>query len=1227
MNVIIYITSVLHIANIFITKGGFTLKRSLKTYISSLMIAAMSVSGLNIPNVTVFGTPVLANDTVESGAAVVPAAGSSYSYDFGKDDSYAAGSNVTSEDGYIKFESAGSTTYHSAAYGIVLGVGDKVSVAVAGNSDVTFRLSNFGSGFNCSVKDADDNVLDDFSSTGKTDKQDSVYRYEGEATVLTFTYEGAGSGYLTYVKVKNDDANAKTLVPAASGQKDALDFATAMAAAGKSQGNMIDDTLFSDGSTIQYKGTGQYHSYGAYVSPGDTFKVNVAGNAKISFTNLSSYSSAGAVMTVTSSEDAALNDTFTLKMDSSMEKQPYTYEYLGDAATLTFTVSGGKAYMGGVKVENAVASYQVWFQDLVKSGKWDLSQGAIASAPGVSLFGMGADTKFAEKKPYVVSDTESHMGYKAGNRPNNSGDFSTLLGIGDGNALAFTAPGDGNVIVYVYLPSSKNMNYRVYGSDNKLIEGPIVSEAASETQMKLSLAVKAGNTYYFSTTGTNDLSFAGVQYLAEEAITVTANYSGIELGSAEISLIDTISNKEAAVLTATSNVVKLAKGHTYELRSNDAAKKALIDGKTSFVATSNSIDVVIEEVEDVTLTGKLVSDDASFDPASITDIVFASMVDGKEYKVSESGELKADGSYSITMKPGEFNTSVVSAEGYSTKDRVSVSTDASANVNNVYIEPLAYNKEYNLHDEFVASGSSILTFTNARDHGDNMTLAMGSNSSIVVPVSGKKTVSVAGWWNGKWSMNGQAFESNSTDSPNAGSAFVSSYTTDGTETAVTIECDGAYLLNLKVTDPVEEIAFTNEISVPGDYATLTEAVKAIKNMKDRPEGEDGRVTIKLTADLQEQVLVNVPYVTIDGGEGKHEISWYYGTTGKYYSVDENGYFNRSLFMDKYSKRYGSGSLWGGVVIVTGNYFKANNVVFKNTYNYEVTDMEIEDGAEQLGELRLKSTDVQAYKYKERSNALYVNANNIEITNCDILSSQDTLGVNGERSTVAYFKNCTIGGNVDFICGAGAMVFDDCTLQWKTYSDSANNAKIGYLCAPKSKPYVFRNCVVTQDKENAGTVLGLYGRTWGQNSNATFYKTETNGLINTIGWTEMNADDLLTATFYEQDNLASGSAFETTGRTAKTASANVPAQPIPDELVASYTTDKIITDVLNGWIPDSYVFKGDVNKDGVVDEMDAKAILSIVASISGDYDTDQADFDGNGSIETLDAIALLVYLDA
>lgn len=272
---------------------------------------------------------------------------------------------------------------------------------------------------------------------------------------------------------------------------------------------------------------------------------------------------------------------------------------------------------------------------------------------------------------------------------------------------------------------------------------------------------------------------------------------------------------------------------------------------------------------------------------------------------------------------------------------------------------------------------------------------------------------------------------------------------------------------------------------------------------------------------------------------------------------------------------------GGVFIVKGNNFIAEDTTFKNTYNYELTEAEKTDIAgSTLSVNRLApNADVTKYAYKERSNAFYIDADNIECYNCKILSSQDTLGRNGSKNCNyhTYFNNCVIGGNVDYICGEFSAVFDNCELQWKTYKDDAsNNAKVGYITAAKTSPYVFRNCNVTTDGVGTG-VVGYYGRTWGASSNSTFIQTQTNGLINAEGWREMSAGDGQTAVFKEYGNLSGETPFVTNGKFCL--AANQTAEAVADYIDTD--TNSAINTVLNGWKPVHY---GNAVKPGDKDDV-------------------------------------------
>lgn len=409
-------------------------------------------------------------------------------------------------------------------------------------------------------------------------------------------------------------------------------------------------------------------------------------------------------------------------------------------------------------------------------------------------------------------------------------------------------------------------------------------------------------------------------------------------------------------------------------------------------------------------------------------------------------------------------------------------------------------------------------------------------------------------------------------------------TTNGgvTSDRVSVKAEGTTVNEVYVELPEKEaeaIPFKSEISVPGDYDSLNEASEAILHMQNRPEGEAGRVTINLTSDLSEQTVMNAPYVTLKGNG--HTVSWYYGVGTLYYSVDPaTGLYNEVLARDKYSYAEANANLWGGVFIVKGNNFIAEDTTFKNTYNYELTEAEKTDIAgSTLSVNRLApNADVTKYAYKERSNAFYIDADNIECYNCKILSSQDTLGRNGSKNCNyhTYFNNCVIGGNVDYICGEFSAVFDNCELQWKTYKDDAsNNAKVGYITAAKTSPYVFRNCNVTTDGVGTG-VVGYYGRTWGASSNSTFIQTQTNGLINAEGWREMSAGDGQTAVFKEYGNLSGETPFVTNGKFCL--AANQTAEAVADYIDTD--ANSAIKTVLNGWKPVHY---GNAVKPGDKDD--------------------------------------------
>ncbi len=836
-----------------------------------------------------------------------------------------------------------------------------------------------------------------------------------------------------------------------AGKSYVLDFTKLYSTKTHLNGYTSDDGVFKVVSEADkaYWHDGQH---GAAVYNGDKIEVKVAGSAEIALT-LCKYGS-GTAFKVTDASGTEVGST-SGKSDADAGSQSISYN--GDATTLTITCeASGEAYLHSVMVNNfaksdKVESFTLMLDDIAKedvvaTGDYKYGDSTL------TLVGQG-ETQYTVKPGKTVTvDGKEYNSYTAGKRHADSNNIPTIPGQGDGTLTIFTPAAKGTMTVYF----SSTSFLRIH--DYNTADGSKNGYTDTETSINsYTFAVIPGHTYVMSTTGkTNNMFYAGYKYIVDKEVSVPVKFDNVDAklsDSLEISVVDANLGGNAIKLKDGTNA-DLLEGHEYKLSTNDGGVRAAVGDSDTFTATGEAIVVSLYDVPDVTVEGKI----TGTPEGTVKELSLTNMVNGRAYKATVSGD-----SYTCTLKPGEYNTSVVTTNGGVTHDRVSVKTEGTT-VNEVYVE-----------------------------------------------------------------------------------------------------------LPAKEAEPV---AFKSELNVPGDYATLNEASDAILRMQDRPEGEAGRVTINLKADIFEQTVMAAPYVTLKGNN--HTISWYYGVGTYYYSVDPvTGLYNEVLARDKYSYVEGNGSLWGGVFIVRGDNFIAEDTTFKNTYNYELTEAEKTDIAgTTLSVNRLaKDADVTAYAYKERSNAFYIEADNIECYNCKILSSQDTLGRNGSKNNNyhTYFNNCVIGGNVDYICGEFSAVFDNCELQWKTYKDdekdaAKNNAKLGYITAAKTSPYVFRNCKVTTDGVSTGTVSGYYGRTWGAGSNATFIGTQTNGYVLEDGWGEMSTGDGTSAIFKEYNNVSGENAFVTKGQFSK-------AENQSAEAVADYIESANVSAVntVLGWIPAHYAY--------------------------------------------------------
>lgn len=319
--------------------------------------------------------------------------------------------------------------------------------------------------------------------------------------------------------------------------------------------------------------------------------------------------------------------------------------------------------------------------------------------------------------------------------------------------------------------------------------------------------------------------------------------------------------------------------------------------------------------------------------------------------------------------------------------------------------------------------------------------------------------------------------------------------------------------NILLTENLGDIPFddTIEVGEGKTYERVNDAVAAIKKMTNRPSGEEGRVTVTLDPGVyREQVIVDADYVTFNAADpsDKPIVTFYYGIGYRYYSASgesgddtahtAGGYYDEDLAVQK--TRKGNVDRWGPVVRVTKDYFRAENIIFVNSFNCQIVQAEIDDGVEPstYGDVTGKpdrtvpNYDVmtkggsQVNGAVERAAAMAADGNCYEFKDCEFISSQDTLFTNN----VGYFKDCYIEGGTDYIFGGNSVIFDGCMLAWHGYSDKKSG---GYITACKTletptagtpnlkaNGYLLRNCTVTKSKYYTKNTfdIGGWGRNWG-----------------------------------------------------------------------------------------------------------------------------------------------------
>ncbi|KAL4289719.1 hypothetical protein GQ457_14G002820 [Hibiscus cannabinus] len=191
-----------------------------------------------------------------------------------------------------------------------------------------------------------------------------------------------------------------------------------------------------------------------------------------------------------------------------------------------------------------------------------------------------------------------------------------------------------------------------------------------------------------------------------------------------------------------------------------------------------------------------------------------------------------------------------------------------------------------------------------------------------------------------------------------------------------------------------------------------------------------------------------------------------------------------------------------------------------------------------------------------------------IENCEFLGNQDTLYAHSLRQ---FYKKCRIQGNVDFIFGNSAAVFQECDIlivpRQVNPEKGENNAITahGRTDPAQSTGLIFQNCLLNGTDEymkyyfsNPKVHKNFLGRPWKEYSRTVYINCVMGPLITPDGWMPWSGDFALKTLFYGE--------FQTSGP-GSNVSARVPwSSQVPAQHVYTYSVENFIQG--DQWIPTS-----------------------------------------------------------
>ncbi|MEE3624489.1 pectinesterase family protein [Nitrospirillum sp. BR 11752] len=193
------------------------------------------------------------------------------------------------------------------------------------------------------------------------------------------------------------------------------------------------------------------------------------------------------------------------------------------------------------------------------------------------------------------------------------------------------------------------------------------------------------------------------------------------------------------------------------------------------------------------------------------------------------------------------------------------------------------------------------------------------------------------------------------------------------------------------------------------------------------------------------------------------------------------------------------------VVITGNHAAAKTnpntgQPYGTSGSYTVA---VEGGDVYMSNLTIQNTaDYEGPDYGANGQAvaLYSKGDRAVYRAIRILGGQDTLYVGNLGR--AYFSNCYVEGNIDYIFGNGKAVFDNCTIKTKIHDSLIGEATVTAQereSASENSGFVFSNAKLIFDSPYMSNVW--LGRPWGAYSTVYFLNSTMGPQVTDGGWIE------------------------------------------------------------------------------------------------------------------------------